>query len=44
MATKIIAKKSSVAAKVPLSTDLEVGELAINLVDKKLIQSKQMVL
>lgn len=36
MATKIIHKKSSVAEKVPLTTDLEVGELAINLVDKKL--------
>jgi hypothetical protein len=36
MATKIIAKKSSVAAKVPLATDLEVGEIAINLTDKKL--------
>jgi hypothetical protein len=36
MATKIIHKKSSVAEKVPLTTDLEIGELAINLVDKKL--------
>ena len=36
MATKIIHKKSSVAGKVPLATDLEVGELAINLADKKL--------
>lgn len=36
MATKIIHKKSSVAEKVPLTTDLEIGEIAINLVDKKL--------
>ena len=36
MANKLILKKSSVAAKVPLATDLEVGELAVNLVDKKL--------
>jgi hypothetical protein len=36
MATKIIHKKSSVTEKVPLTTDLEVGELAINLADKKL--------
>jgi hypothetical protein len=36
MATKIIHKKSSVAEKVPLTTDLEIGELAINLADKKL--------
>jgi hypothetical protein len=34
MATKIIHKKSSVAEKVPLASDLEVGELAINLADK----------
>lgn len=40
MATKLIAKKSSVADKVPLATDLDIGELAINLVDKKLY-SKQ---
>lgn len=36
MANKIILKKSSVAAKVPLATDLEVGEIAVNLADKKL--------
>ena len=36
MANKIILKKSSVASKVPLSTDLEVGELAVNLADAKL--------
>ena len=40
MATKLIAKKSSVVDKVPLTTDLDIGELAINLVDKKLY-SKQ---
>jgi hypothetical protein len=36
MASTIIHKKSSVAEKVPLSTDLEVGEIAINLADKYL--------
>jgi hypothetical protein len=36
MANKLILKRSSVAAKVPLSTDLEVGELAVNLADAKL--------
>jgi hypothetical protein len=36
MATKIIPKKSSVIDKVPLTTDLDVGEIAINLADKKL--------
>jgi len=36
MATKLIHKKSSVIEKVPLTTDLEVGEIAINLADKKL--------
>lgn len=36
MATKIIHKKSSVASKVPLTGDLDVGEIAINLTDKKL--------
>ena len=36
MANKIILKKSSVASKIPLSTDLEVGELAVNLADAKL--------
>jgi len=40
MATKIIHKKSSVAEKVPLATDLEVGEIALNLADRK-IYSKQ---
>lgn len=32
----VITKKSTVAAKVPLSTDLQVGELAVNTADKKL--------
>lgn len=36
MANKIILKKSSVATKVPLASDLEVGEIAVNLVDQKL--------
>ena len=36
MANKIILKKSSVVAKVPLTTDLEYGELAINYADGKL--------
>ena len=40
MATKIIHKKSSVAGKIPLASDLEVGEIALNLEDK-LIYSKQ---
>lgn len=33
MANTIIPKRSSVVGKVPLSTDLEVGELAVNLAD-----------
>lgn len=40
MANKIILKKSSVAAKVPLSTDLEVGEISVNLQDQKLYSKK----
>ena len=36
MATTIVHKKSSVAGRIPLAADLEVGEIAINLVDKKL--------
>jgi hypothetical protein len=36
MANKIILKKSSVSNKVPLSTDLEYGELALNYSDGKL--------
>lgn len=40
MANKIVLKKSSVAAKIPLATDLDVGELAVNLVDQKLYSKK----
>lgn len=40
MANKIIIKKSSVAAKIPLATDLEVGEIAGNLEDQKLYSKK----
>lgn len=36
MANQIILKKSSVAAKVPLTTDLAYGELALNYQDGKL--------
>jgi hypothetical protein len=36
MATKIILKKSSTVGAVPLSTDLEIGEVAVNLVSRKL--------
>ena len=36
MANKIILKKSSVAAKVPLTTDLDYGELALNYADEKI--------
>ena len=36
MANKVLLKKSSVAAKVPLTTDLDYGELAINYADGKL--------
>ena len=36
MANKIILKKSSVASKVPLASDLEIGEIAVNLADQKL--------
>lgn len=36
MGNRIKLKKSSVAAKVPLTTDLEYGELAINYADEKL--------
>lgn len=32
----VITKKSTVATKVPLSTDLQVGELAVNTADKKI--------
>lgn len=40
MANKIILKKSSVVAKVPLSTDLDYGELAVNYADGKLYYKK----
>ena len=40
MADKIIHKKSSVASKVPLASDLEVGELALNLEDAKIFTKK----
>lgn len=33
---KVITKKSTVVGKVPLATDLDVGELAVNTADKKL--------
>ena len=36
MSNKIILKKSSVGAKVPLTTDLEYGEVALNYADGKL--------
>ena len=36
MANKLILKRSSVAAKVPAATDLDVGELAVNLADRRL--------
>ena len=36
MSNKIVLKKSSVLNKVPLDSDLEPGELGINLIDKKL--------
>ena len=36
MSNKIILKKSSVGAKVPLTTDLVYGELALNYADGKL--------
>lgn len=40
MANKLILKRSSVASKVPLATDLEPGELAVNLTDQKLYSKK----
>lgn len=40
MANKLILKRSSVASKVPLATDLEPGELAVNLADQKLYSKK----
>lgn len=36
MATKIILKKSTTAGGVPLTADLEIGEVALNLADRKL--------
>jgi len=36
MTTKIIHKKSSVASRIPTASDLEVGEIALNLADKKI--------
>lgn len=36
MATKIIHKKSSTASSVPASGDIEAGEIALNLADKKI--------
>ena len=36
MTNRIILKRSSVANKVPLDTDLSIGELAVNLADAKL--------
>lgn len=33
---KVITKKSTVPGKVPLNTDLDIGELAVNTADKKL--------
>jgi hypothetical protein len=36
MANKVLLKKSSVAAKIPLTTDLDYGELALNYTDGKL--------
>lgn len=36
MANKIILKKSAVAGKIPLSSDLDYGELALNYADGKI--------
>src|SRR6056300_988730 len=36
MATKIILKKSNTIGAVPLTSDLEIGEVALNLPDRKL--------
>ena len=33
---RFITKKSTVAAKVPLAADLEIGELAVNTADAKI--------
>jgi len=40
MATQILLKRSSVAAKIPLAADLQLGELAINTTDGKLFLKK----
>lgn len=40
MTNRLILKRSSVAAKVPLATDLEPGELAVNLADQKLYSKR----
>lgn len=40
MANKIVLKKSSVTNKVPLTTDLDYGELALNYADGKLYYKK----
>lgn len=36
MANTIVVKRSTVGGKVPLATDLQVGELAVNVTDKKI--------
>jgi hypothetical protein len=36
MANKVLIKKSSVSGKIPLATDLDMGELAVNVTDIKL--------
>lgn len=36
MANKVLLKKSSVASKIPLTTDLDYGELALNYADEKI--------
>lgn len=36
MANRIVLKKSSIVGKIPLATDLEYGELALNYTDGKL--------
>mgnify|MGYP000020260531 CR=1 FL=1 len=40
MANKILIKRSNVANKIPLAADLDVGELAVNLVDAKLYSKR----
>jgi hypothetical protein len=41
MANRIILKKSSIVGKIPLNTDLEYGELALNYADGKLYYKNQ---